>query len=324
MPSEAVLYRKIQQDRPTLLLDEYDAIFGNGREHEPLRALLNAGNEADTIVPRCGGANRDKLEEFSVWCPKALAGLGRLPDTIEDRAIPIQLSRKAPGEHAERARRGAIREAAEPLRARLEEWAATSTASLRGARPTIPEELDDRAQDGWEPLLAIADLADSDWSSCARRAALTLSAGEQREDDAVGVRLLIAIHGVFEDEGDRIFTRRLIEALGADDEAPWSDWWDPAVNAPARGAARRLATLLRDFDIRSQSVRVGSETARGYKAEQFEDAFCRYLPLPEKPIHPPLPPHLVPLQVCDVSDVSDVTQLERNSGAADVGELHRR
>ena len=53
-PSEAVVFRKINRDRPTLLLDEYDTIFQE-RDYEPLRAILNAGNEPGTHVPRCVG-----------------------------------------------------------------------------------------------------------------------------------------------------------------------------------------------------------------------------------------------------------------------------
>src|SRR5207253_6950693 len=47
----------------------------------------------------------------------------------------------------------------EPLRQRAEAWAAAALKTLRQSRPALPHELDDRAQDGWEPLLAIADLA---------------------------------------------------------------------------------------------------------------------------------------------------------------------
>jgi hypothetical protein len=44
IPSEAVLFRKIARDAPTVLLDEADAVFGAARERtEPVRALLNSG-----------------------------------------------------------------------------------------------------------------------------------------------------------------------------------------------------------------------------------------------------------------------------------------
>ena len=39
-----------------------------------------------------------ELHEFKVFCPKALAGIGKLPDTLEDRSISIELRRKRPAE----------------------------------------------------------------------------------------------------------------------------------------------------------------------------------------------------------------------------------
>ena len=58
--TEAVLFRKIEQEAPTLLLDEVDAIFTakNGDEgKEALRALLNAGFERRATVARCDGSD---------------------------------------------------------------------------------------------------------------------------------------------------------------------------------------------------------------------------------------------------------------------------
>jgi hypothetical protein len=54
-PSEAVMFRKLEQDHPTLLLDEVDALFGTKRQadsYEGLRAIVNAGNRRGTTVPR--------------------------------------------------------------------------------------------------------------------------------------------------------------------------------------------------------------------------------------------------------------------------------
>lgn len=57
-PSEAVLFRKIEKDCPTLLLDEVDTIWSSQArsEDEGLRALLNAGfRRRGSTVPRCVG-----------------------------------------------------------------------------------------------------------------------------------------------------------------------------------------------------------------------------------------------------------------------------
>jgi hypothetical protein len=271
-PSEAVAFRKIDRDHPTLLLDEFDTIWKD-REQEPLRALLNAGNEPGTKVPRCAGANRDELREFNVYCPKALAGIGKLPQTIADRSIEIRLKRKAPGDQVARFRRREVVQETEPLRAQLAAWACDLADTLAEARPQLPDELDDRAQDGWEPLLAIADQAGGSWAKRARRVAVELSTGESRDDESQGVRLLADIRRVFAD-ADKISSRELLDALIADDEGPWGD---------VRGkplTPRGLSRLLEPYEIKSKVVRIDEHTPRGFEREQFADAWRRYLPLP--------------------------------------------
>ncbi len=97
-PSEAVVYRKIQRDTPTLLLDEVDTIYSTkgGDANEGLRALLNAGYERGLVVSRCVGPNL-ALADFKVYCPKVLAGIGRLPDTVADRCFTSQCSASCQG-----------------------------------------------------------------------------------------------------------------------------------------------------------------------------------------------------------------------------------
>jgi hypothetical protein len=273
-PSEAVVYRKVQRDKPTLELDEVDTIFGRNKDYEPLRALLNAGNEPDTVVPRCGGANRDQLQEFSVYCPKILAGIDRgLPETVEDRSIMIMMKRRTPGEHVERFRRRDAQLQAEPLQKLLAEWAEPFMDELAAARPDLPDELDDRASDGWEPLIAIADLAGGDWPQRARSAALEISGVKRAEDDSNRVRLLQDIKAAFEEfDSDRLPGKLLRDYLIALEESPWSDWRGKPLTA------RGLAQLLKPYGIRSKTVRDGEDTFKGYIADQFEDAWSRYLP----------------------------------------------
>lgn len=271
MPSEAVLYRKIDHVSPTLLLDETDAIFnGKNPNTEPLRALLNAGNRRGTTVPRCVGPSQ-QLVDFKVFCAKALAGIGELPDTIADRAIPVRLARKRADERAEKFRFREALELAEPIAQAFASWAQDAVSWLEDARPAIPAGLDDRAEDAWEPLFAIAELAGGDWPERARAAAVTLSGG--RDDEAFGTRLLADIRAVFSDAGtDRLSSAALAAALCELEESPWGDWRGKQLNANA------LARQLKKFDVRPRTVRFDDETtAKGYHLEQFEDVFARYL-----------------------------------------------
>lgn len=78
--SAAALFRKVDAERPTLLLDESDAAFGGVKEYaEGLRAVLNTGYRASGRASICVGAGPDiDVKEFSTFGAKAIAGIGRL------------------------------------------------------------------------------------------------------------------------------------------------------------------------------------------------------------------------------------------------------
>ena len=278
-PTEATLFRYIDAEQPTVFIDEYDTIFSN-KDYEGLRAILNAGFQTGTPVPRVSGDSQNRrVEMFNVYCPKALAGIGELPDTISDRSIRIELKRRTTTEQVERARRRTLQEVAGPLRAQL---AATGTAivqQLGQARPLIPDELDDRAADIWEPLLAIADLGGEAWAARARRAAVALTTGEMREEESRGLVLLRDIRECFEEPGiDRMSTNDLIRALAQDQESPWVEWWDERDDKPAKGSQRQLARLLKPYGIGSRTLRIEDLQAKGFEHADFCDAWRRYLP----------------------------------------------
>ncbi len=269
--SDAALFRVVEELKPTVLLDEVDAVFA-AREREELRGLLNAGYRRGAPALRMGGSKMTTLEKFDAFAPKLLAGIGELPDTLADRCIRVRLKRRAPNEQIERFRVRDADQDADPIRVNLEQSAALHMGELRDARPELPDELSDRAQDIWEPLIAIADLAGDAWPDRARACARSLSADIEADDDSLGVRLLADVHAAF-DGHDRLATEALLNALRADDEAPWADLRGTPLNA------RRLGRFLKAYEIRSRSIRLpDGTTPKGYLRDQFEDAWSRLLP----------------------------------------------
>ncbi len=277
--SEAVLFRKIAKVCPTLLLDEVDSIFANHAEKtEPIRALINAGSRRGSKVSRCVGRNHD-VEDFAVFCPKCLAGIesGRLPETIRDRSIPIRLRRKR-DEEVERFRFGQVKKEAEELVAAIEAWAQENIEALKITHPTIPSQLNDRAAEGWEPLLAIAELAGEDWPEKAASAAVALCADVEIEDDSFGVQLLADIKRIWNPDklGHTLFSQDICERLSQLEDGPWKTWGRNR-KVPGFGP-RDVGKYLRRYDITSRTVRVGEVTLKGYHYQQFEDAWARYVP----------------------------------------------
>ncbi|MBI4310221.1 MAG: DUF3631 domain-containing protein [Chloroflexi bacterium] len=268
----AVLARKVDAECPTLLLDESDAAFKGDREYaETLRALLNSGHRRGGKASVCVGQGAAiSFKDLSTFCPKAIAGIGKLPDTVADRSIPIALKRRAPEEPVERFRRRKAEREATPIGEEALAWVATT--SLAGAEPYLPQELDDRAADCWEPLLAIADAAGSEWPRRAREAAVALMAGEERQLPSLGVRLLGDVRAAFGNDAGQLPTSDLVQALLHMEEAPWDDLRGRPLDA------RSLASLLRPYGIHSSNIRIADRTPKGYKRDDFLDAWARYTP----------------------------------------------
>ena len=164
--SPSAVYRSIglaPTDPPTLLIDEADTIFGpKAGDNEDLRGLLNAGHQRGRPALRYDASSRS-VEKIQTFAMAALAGIGAMPDTIEDRAA-VDPDAPPRARRDGRSRTGCSRDG--PALAELRAAAHTSgspptSTSCAHAAPDMP--LEDRAADTWEPLIAVADLAGGDW-----------------------------------------------------------------------------------------------------------------------------------------------------------------
>ena len=211
--------------------------------------------------------------KFNTWGAKALAGIGHLADTLMDRAVILELRRKLPHEEVDRLRHAEPGLFAE-LRSRLARFAEDSRDQVRQARPPLPKSLNDRAQDNWEPLLAIALSAGPEWLQLGTTAAVKVS-GSESAVLTVGTELLADLQEIFGQDRDRITTAELIRLLCVDEEKPWATF-----NRGQAITPRQVARRLKEYGILSHTIRIGSETAKGYTREQCREFFARYLSVP--------------------------------------------
>jgi putative DNA primase/helicase len=289
--SPAALFRTIDAWKPTLFIDEVDALL---KDNEELRGLLNSGHTRDSAyVIRTVGESFTPTK-FNTWGAKALARIGHVADTLMDRAVILELRRKLPHESVERVRYAGA-ELFNDLRSKLARFAEDYSDQVKQARPPLPYSLNDRAQDNWEPLLAIAMTASNEWLQIGTTAALKLSGGESASQ-TIGVELLSDIQEIFEGkEVDRISTVELIKALCDDEEKTWATY-----NRGKWISPRQVAKKLKGYGIQSKTIRIGLDTPKGYDKEQFAEAFLRYIPsTPENIRHTPQSAPVFDLSVAD-------------------------
>jgi putative DNA primase/helicase len=96
----AAIFRTVEMAAPTLLIDEADTFL---RDNEELRGILNAGHRRGGQIIRTVGDEHEP-RQFSTWAPAAIAMIGRLPDTLEDRSVSISLRRRKPTERVQQFR----------------------------------------------------------------------------------------------------------------------------------------------------------------------------------------------------------------------------
>jgi len=184
------------------------------------------------------------------------------------------MKRKGPEESVEKFRLNQV-EILAVLRRKMARWAEDNIETLKLSTPEMPNGLNDRAEDNWEPLIAAADLCGGEWPELAREAAVKLSGGDNPDEDAIGIRLLSDIRDFFQEyELDRVPSEQLEKHLQDLDDSPW-----PEFKQGRPITKTGIGRLLKPFGMKSKSIRLTSgKVARGYSLDQFEDTFTRYLP----------------------------------------------
>lgn len=264
--------------------------------------MLNVGYKRGAFTFRCVG-DSNEVTAFATFAPVALAGLaGHLPETLRTRSIIIEMKKR----HSdEKVKPYTIREVEEEMLSVKEffnTWGLESLETLELARPIMPEGVEDRHAEIWEPLLAVADMAGAEWPAKAREACTHFVFKEYTTTPPLGEELLSDIREVMGHGSseylpmDRATSVELLSLLCGLEDSPWAD-------LDGRGlTARRLSQLLKPYEVGAVTFRQLGETktVKGYMLEGKQgqaglmDAWKRYLPEPAPREEPePEKPHVV-------------------------------
>lgn len=265
----AAIFRTIELCQPTLLIDEADSFL---RDNEDARGILNSGHKRGGAVLRVVGDDHTP-KQFNTYSPVVIAGIGALPGTLTSRSIVIQVERMSGSERIV-PMCDVFDDGAYSVRRKLATWAANNSDAVP---PYVePPQLDNRrTMDNWRPLFTAADLIGGEWPANCRTAFDAFIVSDD-EDESIGVLLLGHIKDIFRwKKVDRLYSAELVELLLAVEDGPWPE------HRKGKGLnASGLAKLLKPYKVRSQTVRDGVDTAKGYYLKSLKPVFERYCPEP--------------------------------------------
>lgn len=273
----SAIFRSIgDADLPTLLLDEVDSIFSGQKNdaNEDLRGLLNSGYRKGAYALRSVVKGKEiETEKWPSFCAVALAGLNQLPDTLMTRSIIVPMKRRRRDQTLEPYRRRVFADQVDALSRRLaDSITAAIRARLEGSWPELPEGIEDRNADLWEPIIAIADEAGGAWPSIARQTAVEMVRSASAKPATLGIRLLSDIRQVFGIR-DRMSTNELLTRLHSLETAPWGNVKGEPIDS------RFLARMLTKYEVDTNNqFKQDGVNVRGYRRSHFADAWDRYLP----------------------------------------------
>ena len=262
--SASALFRTIEKFCPTILIDEAEKLLTN---NDDILGMVNAGFTRDAAFVLKTVGDDFEPRKFSVWGPKALALIGRIPDTTESRSLIVPMRRKLPNEKVERIRADTLKSISDPLKARIARWARDNAAKIAAIEPDIPDGLTDRQADIWRELLKIADAA----GGVAAKGRISI--GFLRGQATIRGCLNIAVADI-QSFLIKILTivssAALVAYLISLENGPWAEF--------RYGRELTAATLARfpKPGIESRTVRHGATTARGIiRFDEIFNVICK-------------------------------------------------
>jgi hypothetical protein len=268
----AVLFRILDRLRPTPVLDEADSLF---ERRTVLAFIMNASWANNGVkIPRTG--SRGEIVEYDVYGTQLIGMRGmKMPDTTASRCITCLVWPKLASEVVEEFDKLDDAEF-KAIRRKLQRLAVDNAVALKAAAPEFPPGFNNRVRMNWKLLFAIADLAGSEWSARARKAALELEVG--CDEPSENKRLFAALRDVWSKAEERP-SESLCKALAGHPSGEWANFRGKGPINPIA-----LAALLRPFGIRPihgmHPTKRSTKTCGGYRRSQFEDAWKRLLQKP--------------------------------------------
>lgn len=204
--TEAVLFRRIDGQLPTLIIDEYHRAITNKNSGTSLISIMESGYERGGVVSRAvqykeGGEIKFNVTDYDIYCPKVIAT--RKPVEADAKGIKIIMDKQSNDvKYAKRKKELYNDSFFHTVRSDILKWAISNQKDILSAYNEIdPDKLfSGREYNVWLPALAISKIAfpeihDLIMKYAGKSIAKTRSDTYEKEN-----RILNAIHYLYSDD----------------------------------------------------------------------------------------------------------------------------
>lgn len=266
--------------RPTMGIDEFDGQIKGGRGSSDLVNIVNIGYEDDgALWMRANG------DEYNVYGPVVLAGLGevirvsRATQALKTRMLIIEM---APSNRPVETFRREHNPAAKAHNEEVANWIATVAEEIVLDYPEMPDGVNGRTAQLWEPLFAVANAAGGHWPESCRLAFESFELGKSNEPAELPLRLRLArdLRIVFMGEA-KLDTATILGRLRALQGAPWAKLWPHKLSA-AREMSKALGASVKPTKVRVE-VNGEDKPVQGYTAASLESLWALVPDVPDVP-----------------------------------------
>lgn len=267
--SAAVLYKIIEKEQPTILIDEADSFFNGNND---IRNIINSGFQKKFGVARSCGKNFEDIKTYNVFAMMAIASIKNLPDTIMDRSIKINMRRRLPTEKIESLREQYVKEEFETIKRKCRRFMSDNGKQAGEYIMEPVNGLSDRACDVWEGLVGIASIFCDEQRviKTAEEISLTNAADVESLNNLLLKHILqIFVNNHFFD----ISSAELVNKLCEIEDSPWRE-----LNQGRPITAHKLSFLLKEYKISTFQKNFDGHNTKHYNFDAFTDIFNRYIP----------------------------------------------
>ena len=278
-------------------IDEADLMFC-GRGANDMTKVLNNGFERGKPYRKMRLVGGDyEPEAFPVYSATAIAGIGletKMLDSTVSRCLIIRMKKASKHLLPDKYRRKKHQEKFMNHGRKIKRWIHDNKSNIESIEVNLGNLHDERVEDLFEPLMAIAQVHSDSLALRLRR--IAGQSDESANDDDVGIALIRDAYEVyFRDQnslpiewhknvcakGISVEALRLkvmeLHAFDSGGDNLWENFHPERVGISRQIQTKEVGKILKDYGITKKSIRAGSQSIKAIPWDSIKQAFFQWV-----------------------------------------------